>query len=330
MHTDTCLPLLSQTLKQFNIDDKTFAYFSQTWRKTTSSAYKGHITRWYNWALKKEISPIEPTVAQVLRFLREYFETGVGYGALNAARCALSIILPRGDNYTMGEHFLVKWFMKSCYERRPPQPRYAEFWSVDTVLQCIKTWGKNLEMSLKSLSLKLSMLLLLVSSQRGQTILALDVTRLEKRSGAWVFRMAILLKHNSLGQPLDTLTFYPFTEDIDLCVVNTLDDYLKRTLSHRNNEKQLLLSYIAPFKAISRASLARWSITVLNMSGINSEKYKSHSTRGASASHALAGGTNLNAIMRNAGWRNAKTFARFYHKTIETTNMVQASILRPK
>lgn len=316
-------------MKQFDLDDETLAYFSRTWRKSTLKAYKGHILRWIAWAKPRDVSLLKPPMGKTLRFLREYFETGVGYGALNAARSALSIILPRTNNATFGEHYMVKWLLKSCYEKRPPQPRYAQFWSVDQVLIWIKSLGDNIAMSLKLLSYKLAILLLLVSSQRGQTILALDMSRLEKRQGAWVFRMAQLLKHNFLGQPLDSITFYAYKDDKDLCVVKTLDVYLKRTLEHRNSEKQLLLSFISPFKGISRSTLARWTIKVLKLAGIDTAKYSSHSTRGASASHALSAGLNLNAIMRNAGWRSAETFARFYHKQIDDPNVVQASMLRP-
>lgn len=324
---DSGIPLLTASLEEFNIDPETLLYFSQTWRKSTTKLYTGHILRWVKWAEPRNISILKPNIAQVLRFLRFYFESGVGYAALNAARCALSLILPRVGDLTIGKHFLIKWFLKSCYEKRPPQPRYSNFWSVNKVLQWIKSIGSNANLSLKMLTYKLTILLLLVSSQRGQTILSLDISRLEKRKDAYVFRMASLLKHNYLGQPLDSLTFYPYVNDTNLCVVETLQSYLKRTQTNRNNEKQLLLSFISPFKPISRSTLARWTINVLKLSGIDISKYSAHSTRGASASHALKLGLNLNAIMRNAGWRDSSTFAKFYHKQIETTNMVQASML---
>ena len=93
------------------------------------------------------------------------------------ARCALSLILPRDGGRTIGEHYLVKWFCKSCYEQRPPQPRYSNVWSVD-VLIWLEALGSNAQMMLKLLSLKLTMLLLLVTSQRGQTILYLSTDRM--------------------------------------------------------------------------------------------------------------------------------------------------------
>ena len=270
---------------------------------------------------------MNPTIANVLKYLRKYFESGVGYGAVNAARCALSMILPRVNGNTLGEHFLIKWFCKSCYEQRPPQPKYANFWSVDIVLLWIETLGSNKNMSLKLLSYKLVILLLLVSSQRGQTILNLHTDRMECKEESITFRMKRLLKHNQLGQPLDCITFFAYTRNKKLCVVRALTRYFERTTKIRKGKSQLLLSYIGPHGPISRATLARWTIAALALSGVNTDVYKAHSTRGASASSAKAMGANLNAIMRNASWRDAKSFAIHYHKNIEDPGMVQRKIL---
>lgn len=270
---------------------------------------------------------MNPDIADVLDFLRIYFETGVGYGAVNTARCALSLVLPRFEGKTVGEHFLVKWFCKSCYEQRPPQPRYANFWSVDIVLFWIENLGNNTHMPLKMLSLKLTMLLLLVTSQRGQTVLNLCVDRMLCTKKSITFRLRKLLKHNQLGQPLNSITLYAYPRNKKLCVIRTLTRYIDRTAGMRKGNTQLLLSYIAPFRPISRATLARWTENVLSLAGIDTKQFKAHSTRGATASAARDMGVSLNAIMRNASWRDAKTFAVHYHKDISDRGQVQRAIL---
>ena len=286
-----------------------------------------HLKRWALWAFKNHIPILDPTISNVLDFLRKYFESGVGYGAVNTARCALSILLPKSEGKTVGEHFLIKWFCKSCYIQRPPQPRYSDIWSVDKVLIWLEALGSNSKLSRKSLSLKLTLLLLLVSSQRGQTILNLQVDRMLCKKGSITFKMKVLLKHNQIGQPLDALTFFAYPKNNNLCVVRTITRYLERTEEIRNGNTQLLLSYIAPFRPISRATLARWTIMALSAAGVDTAKYKAHSTRGAAASAARAMGANLNAIMRNASWKDAKSFAMFYNKTISDPGKVQRAIL---
>ena len=98
---------------------------------------------------------------------------------------------------------------------------------MEVVLGWIEALGYNPELSLKLLSWKLAILLLLVSSQRGQTILNLMVDRMRWERDSVVCKMATLLKHNQLGQPLDSITFHAYDRQKQLCVVRTIRSYLK-------------------------------------------------------------------------------------------------------
>ena len=120
------------------------------------------------------------------------------------------------------------------YERNPPKPRYSQFWDVDIVFALLKKWGLNSALALKLLSFKLVMLLLLVSSQRGQTIVNLSVDGMEVDENV-VFKMKVLLKHNRVGDPLDTLVLRPFQECKRLYVVRTLKRYLDVTETIRGH-----------------------------------------------------------------------------------------------
>ena len=129
------------------------------------------------------------------------------------------------------------------------------------------------------------------------------------------FKMKTLLKHNQ--------RFYTYAENSIMCrVVRTIKRYKARTARVRGVNSQLLLSYIKPHAPISRATLARWTINGLNRAGIKTERYKGHST-----SSAKAMGANLNAIMRNASWRDSKSFAKYYHTSIEDLGETQRLIL---
>ena len=159
------------------------------------------------------------------------------------------------------------------------------------------------------------MLLLLVTSQRGQTIVNLVIDDLIM-SDVVVFKMKKLLKHNKLGDPLDTLVLKPFDKCKRLCVVRVLKMYLAKTESFRSYSS-LLLSFVRPHKPISRDTLSRWVLWILEESGLDISKYKSHSTRGASASAAKRLGVPLNIIMKRASWKSSLSFAQFYDKELE-------------
>ena len=137
--------------------------------------------------------------------------------------------------------------------------------------------------------------------------------------------MKTLLKHNRVGDPLDSLVLRPFLECKRLCVVRTLKVYLDKTQFVRGHS-QLLLSFVRPHGPISRDTLSRWTLIVLKLAGVDVRKYKSHSTRGASTSAAGRLGVPLNLILKQASWRSEESFARFYNKRLDgdATEVAQA------
>ena len=62
--------------------------------------------------------------------------------------------------------------------------------------------------------------------------------------------------------------------------------------------------------------------------GIDVNKYKTHSARGAVTSKARQSGVPLNEIMKVAGWATERTFAQFYEKPLETEESFQSAVLQ--
>ena len=301
---------------QAGFDKETVLLVLDAWRPSTKKVYGNYLKKWALFCVENRVSLLKPSLQQACRFLRGLSDKGLGYGALNAARSALATILPAYEGVGFGKHKIVCWLVKGAYERNPPAPKYTAFWDVQKVFEMFRGWGRTSLLSLKMLTLKLCMLLMLVTAQRGQTIIALSVKDLEI-SEIVVFKMTKLLKHNRKGDPLDSIILRPFDSCYRLCVVRTLKEYLEKTKPLRKGQQQLLVSYMAPYKAISRDTLARWTVKTLDLAGIDTSKYKGHSTRGASASAARKLGVPINLILKQAGWKNEFSFARYYDKNID-------------
>ena len=92
-------------------------------------------------------------------------------------------------------------------------------------------------MSLRLLTFKVVMLLLLVISQRGQTILGLGLKGVDMTENL-VFKMSKLLKRNRLGDALDTIVLKLFDQCKRLCVVRTVKEYVKRTARNEKGGRQ--------------------------------------------------------------------------------------------
>ena len=62
----------------------------QSWRDGTSEQYTVRVKKWKNFSQKQLFSRLKPKVSQVLSFLANLYDSGIGYSTINTARSALS------------------------------------------------------------------------------------------------------------------------------------------------------------------------------------------------------------------------------------------------
>ena len=183
------------------------------------------------------------------------------------------------------------------YTINPSGGRYKGFWDVVDVLELFQEWGNNTFLSLKLLTFKVVVLLLLVTAQRGQAILNLSIQGIIVELKEVTFFMLKMLKHNRPGEALDVITVKSFELDYDVCVVCAIQEYLRHTKKLRvsdpvkRKKHRFILSYYPPHKPVSRDTISNYRLGVLDFAGVNvnkygRRKYGAHSTRGASTSKA--------------------------------------------
>lgn len=245
----------------------------------------------------------------------------MGYSAVNAARSALSAtILSKGIPF--GEHPLVIRCMKGIFELKPALPKYTEIWDVNNVLNYLKRFSPiKGSLALKDLTLNLSMLLCLTAGQRGQTLLYMDTRSIQELDDGFRIIINEKLKQTKPGKHLAPIKVIAYPDDKRICVVDYLKEYLTRTKPFRKEVTQLLISYAKPFKPVTKDTIARWVRDVLEQSGIDVKKYSPHSSKAASTSHCKAKGLTLTEIMKTTRWSNARTFAQYYDKPLDTDDL---------
>ena len=321
------IPFLRKRLEPFGLDRVTLERILQfSWRKGTIQLYTTYLKKWGLYCLLKKVPPMKPSIAQVIRFLRMLEDEGLGYGAINTARCALSVILPHIDGQSVGKYFLTHLFMRAVYARNPPKPRYSRFWDVTIVFDYLKSLPSNIHLNLRDLGFKVAILLLLVTGHRGQTIVALSLKNAHVDREEIVFELDKLIKSNRLGDPMSLVSLQRFPDDKKLCVVAAIKQYIALTADLRTS-KQLLVSYIKPHGPISRDTLARWTLRSLKQAGVNTSDYAPHSTRGAMASKARMLGISVRNILVHAGWKTQRSFARHYNRRVEKRSKVAEKLL---
>lgn len=120
------------------------------------------------------------------------------------------------DGTCVGKHPLVSRLMKGIFQEKPPRPKYTEIWNVFIVLEYLHSLSPVDTLSLKELTLKLFVLILLVSGQRGQTVHMLNIDCMFFSNNCYTFQLVGHLKQSRPGvnNPLFKLTAF---EDKILC-----------------------------------------------------------------------------------------------------------------
>lgn len=114
------------------------------------------------------------------------------------------------------------------------------------------------------------------------------------------------------------------TKTIQLCLIECLQVYLKRTATWRTDDTRsiLFLTYVKPHKPVYPPTVVRWVTTVVGAAGLDTTVYK---VRGAGTSKAFARGASIH--LKRGNWTKAKTNKRFYLRDTDVLDCCASKIL---
>ena len=238
------MSLIRESLRNKGISERAQELILQSWRAGTQKQYRTYLQRWTTFNSGRDIDPIQPTISEVIDFLTELFDSGLGYSGLNTARCALSSVIHLDDNKTVGSHPLVNRFLKAAFNNRPSIPRYQSVWDPTRVLTYLKTLPLLRSISLKELTHKLVMLIALVTRQRCQSLHLMDITSVQQNADHYKFVIKDIVKQSSPGRNQPELILPAFPADCRVCVYSVLSEYIKCTTPLRGGETRLFISFV--------------------------------------------------------------------------------------
>ena len=169
-----------EVLQESGIPGKIADIIISAWISGTLKAYN---TYGFCTVVKGGQNPLQPTEIAVLLFLTLLFEEGKGYSSLSIAI------------------HLISNFFRGVFNRRPALPRNNVTWDAYMVLNFMKTWALAKRLSLRQLTLKVMVLVLLLSGQRGQTIWLLDTRNITLSKNDVRWRTGDLIKTSNLKAP---------------------------------------------------------------------------------------------------------------------------------
>ena len=272
--TVNSMSLFRESLRDQGISERAQEIILQSWREGTQKQYRIYLQKWTTFCSRRGVNTIQPSISEVIDFLTELFDGGLGYSGLNTAHCALSSVIHLEGNKTVGSHPLVNRFLEAVFNARPCVSRYQSVWDPSLVLGYLKTLSPLVSLSLKELTLRLVMLIALVTGQRRQSIHLMDLGSMHKNADHYNFIVRDLVKQSAPGRKQPELILPVFKEDYGICVYSVLTEYIKRTLPHRGGGTRLSLSFVKPFQAVSKDTISGWIKTVMIQSGIDVTVFK--------------------------------------------------------
>ena len=283
-------------------------------RDSTRSKYSNYLKKFVVYCEKHSINPTEANANIVVNYLTNLVNVGHKYSTICAAKQGISSIVYLPPYTQLSDHPLISQFMKGVHNLRPPTPKLSYVWDVNVIFEHFRTLENNSQLSDKVLTQKLVILLLLFGGQRVHTIMQFHTHKMIINSECIVFLPVGVLKHSKPGRKMDTFQYRSYPEE-KLCIVNCLKEYLKRRSDVPHDCTQLLITYGKPKRPAATDTVRRWVKDLFKETKVIPEYFTPHSCRSASTSKASLQ-INLDDILKQGCWRNAKTFKRYYEKNI--------------
>jgi integrase-like protein/integrase family protein with SAM-like domain len=317
----------SRSIKHLGLSEGVVKLLNASCSKSTWSTYNSQYKKFQEFCNIKGVNIENVKLSEVLSYLSSLFESNLGYSTINTTRSALSLLLPKFDGVSLGEHPLVTRLLKGVSKLRPPQAKYKNTWDVSLVTNYIKRIPDNNDLDFKLLSYKLVGLLAVISGQRVQTLSKILIENVKSNLNECKIFIPANLKTSSVNSVQPCITVPKNFKCKKLCVKSLLDYYLKRTESIRSTSN-LFVSLQSPHGRITSQTISRWLVKLLELSNVDISIYKGHSYRHASTSKAFKKGVNIETIFNNAGWsKESKMFAKFYNRTVSDVNEFSNAVL---
>ena len=273
---------------------------------------------------QQQIDKINPSLGEIITYLTRLHNDGLSYSAINTAKSMLSSMFEIIHKSDVGGNILVKRFMKGIYHLKPVVPKTLFTWNVKTVLKYLESMDSSI-LTLRLLSIKVALLIILTTGQRCQTLKAMDIRNIEVNKSYIKIRIGDLLKQSKPQKHLAELFIEAFDSNPAICVVKALRTYLKRTKDLRTDSSLFIITQ-KPYTAASKSTIAGWLKLGLRLAGIDLSLYTPHSTRSASTS-ATANKVPIDTIIKTAGWSNDCTFRKFYKRPVSNDASFSNAIL---
>ncbi len=136
----------------------------------------------------------------------------------------------------------------------------------------------NKFLTLKDLTQKLAMLLMILGARRKQSLLTILIDNIKITDTELILLPHEVQKHSRPGRTIEPIVYQRFCLNAKLCVVQCMTVYLsKRESLVSSDNKQLFVTYGTPHRPATNDTISRWIKNELKSAGVDIQVFKAHS-----------------------------------------------------
>uniref|UniRef100_A0A6I8SDM4 Core-binding (CB) domain-containing protein n=1 Tax=Xenopus tropicalis TaxID=8364 RepID=A0A6I8SDM4_XENTR len=324
-----CVALETEWWQQQGFSQNAINIFLRARKQSTDKTYHRVWRTLLNWCRHRDISWKDISTIQVVEFLTEGFQKGLGLRTLKTQISAITAL----THLKWAENPTIQQFIRGVTRTRPPLREPLATWNLPLVLSALQQppFEPLSSCELKWLSFKVTFLIAITSAKRVSEMAALSSKepwltlhhdKAVLRTSPGFLPKVVTERHMNQDIILPSFCPKPSNEKERLLhkldVVRALRIYLKRSADYRQSES-LLISYSSTQKGktVSKRTIARWLVETIHTAYDRKNvprpfAVKAHSTRAQSTSWALQNLATADQICRAATWVSPNTFIRFY------------------
>lgn len=242
----------------------------------------------------------------IIEFLLEEKRKGRAYSTLMQYATDINTTFTQLNEKSLAKDPTLKRIQKGLKETTTLRRKHKDIWDLKTVLNTLKEWGP--EPSFYHLTLRTTFLIAICTMWRPRSDLARLVCITDKGE-------SMELTAERTKEAMEKTAIIDQYDDTDLCPVRNLRKYIEETKEARNTIKGSgIILTLNKKGTASGDTIARWITKVLKKAGVWTVHTTPHTTRSVSSSMALRSGSSLEAVLKQANWKSAQTFKKYYYK----------------
>ena len=173
--SSSCLAFVRRSFKDQKFSERVSKILQASWKPCTEKQCQSAWKQFFSWCSQRSCDPFSCSLNIILDYLVDLFYKGLEYRTINSHRSAISMTHLPVDGICVGLHPFISRLMKGILNIRPPCPRYVQTWDVSVVLRYLKLLSPAPLLPMKNLTLKLVMLMSMVSLSRANLLHKLDL-----------------------------------------------------------------------------------------------------------------------------------------------------------